>query len=306
LRALAIALSFASSAGCDDSAKRPAPLITATGTTEAGAQSTVPTRRTAAPTAAPTGVPLSGLLTEEGFRAAYEQQDGGLAVGHGSVVPLGATGYLSLPAEPTPPMAGVVLVHDRAGLTAGVRLWTDRFAASGFAALAVDLYDGRLPTEPEEVQKMAEDLEPQAALSRLREALRYLRREGRVRAERIGLIGWGSGTTWALRAALEQPDIAAIVLHDGQPTVDATRLAALESPLLALFGTKDSHEAARQTNRFEMGLEQAGSKTYRVLRYDAAPGFHRPGSDSYDAKAAGEAWTAAREFLAEHLRVVGN
>jgi carboxymethylenebutenolidase len=52
-----------------------------------------------------------------------------------------------------------------------------------------------------------------------------------------------------------------------------------------------------------MGLEQAGDKKYKLLRYDAEHAFANPSSGRYDQKAATAAWSEVRSFLAKHVKV---
>jgi carboxymethylenebutenolidase len=53
-------------------------------------------------------------------------------------------------AEPSPPVAGVLVAHDWYGLLPHVRGACDELAAAGLVALAPDLYDGRTTTDPEQ------------------------------------------------------------------------------------------------------------------------------------------------------------
>lgn len=299
----AIALLVGFGWGCDESPRpgrtTPSPAPTSTAAPTPAAASTSGSASIPAPA---TAAPLSGLIDEQGFRRALEEADGGELLAHGEVVPIDATGYLSLPEAGEPPFDAVVVVHGREGLTATTRLWTDRLAAVGYAALAVDLYDGALPTDGAAAERAAATLDERRALDLVRRSLHFVRRDRRVGAASAAVLGLGSGASWALRAALDDSTVAAVVLYGGAPPADAARLAALDAPLLALRGTGESREAASEADRFEMGLEQAGSKSYRVHRYDAPERFYQPSGPGYEGEAAAAAWQAARRFLAEHLR----
>ena len=52
------------------------------------------------------------------------------------------TSYLALPDGPAP-YPGVVVIHEASGLNDNIRDICRRFAAEGYAALGVDLFDGR-------------------------------------------------------------------------------------------------------------------------------------------------------------------
>jgi len=50
--------------------------------------------------------------------------------------------YLALP-DGTGPYPGVVVIHEASGLNDNIRGICQRFAAEGYAALGVDLFEGR-------------------------------------------------------------------------------------------------------------------------------------------------------------------
>ena len=52
------------------------------------------------------------------------------------------TSYLALPDGPAP-YPGVVVIHEASGLNDNIRGICRRFAAEGYAALGVDLFEGR-------------------------------------------------------------------------------------------------------------------------------------------------------------------
>jgi carboxymethylenebutenolidase len=52
------------------------------------------------------------------------------------------TSYLALPDGPAP-YPGVVVIHEASGLNDNIRDICRRFAAEGYAALGVDLFEGR-------------------------------------------------------------------------------------------------------------------------------------------------------------------
>ena len=73
-----------------------------------------------------------------------------------------ARGYLSMPEKKTGP--GVVVIQEWWGLVGHIKSVADRFAASGYVALAPDLYHGEATKSPDEAGKlmMALDIGPQS------------------------------------------------------------------------------------------------------------------------------------------------
>jgi dienelactone hydrolase len=92
-------------------------------------------------------------------------------------------GALALPPGDAPAGA-VILVHEWYGLNDDMRRLAARFAAEGFIALAVDLYDGRVATDAPEAMQLSSALKtPDAVriIAAAAEALRALpRSNGRV------------------------------------------------------------------------------------------------------------------------------
>lgn len=269
-----------------------------------------PSRPTATPvatssaTASASPMMPGGLISEEDFKALHLLKPEQAPPAKGSKLELadGSRGYLSLPAGAKPPIPAVVVVHEWWGLNEHIMHWTDRLAADGYAALAVDLYEGRVAKEPDEAMKLMKAVDEDKAKATLLEAFRFLATDGRVRATKRGAVGWCFGGKWSLELALAAPTLDAVVVYYGHVTTSPERLAALEAPLLGIFGNKDEGIPPKMVDQFEFGLEQAGGKEYRLLRYDAEHAFANPSSARYDDKAAALAWSEVRSFFAKKLK----
>ena len=87
---------------------------------------------------------------------------------------------------------GIVLIHEWWGLNDNIRDEARRLAGEGYAALAVDLYDGQSADTPPAAMKLSQALTPHPAPAeeKLRQAVRYLEEGG---APCIGTIGWCLG-----------------------------------------------------------------------------------------------------------------
>ena len=83
-----------------------------------------------------------------------------------------ATGYLAAPAEGKGP--GVVVIQEWWGLVPHIKRVADRFAASGFLALAPDLYRGKATKSPGEAQKLMMAMNIDQAEKDLAGAVSYL------------------------------------------------------------------------------------------------------------------------------------
>lgn len=258
-----------------------------------------------APSDDPTEVPdkLSGLLSEKDFKALHELKGEAAPPPRGTMVALKSSkAYLSLPKNPKPPLPAVLVIHEWWGLNDHIRHWADRLTEDGYATLAVDLYGGEVAKEPDRAADLAKAVDAEAAKQKLLDAYAFLAEDDRIRADKRGSIGWCFGGKWSLELALEAPSLDAAVVYYGHVETNPERLANLETPVLAIFGTRDKGIDEKYVDRFRFGIEQAGDKDVKIVTYDAEHAFANPSSARYDYAAAEKAWAETRGFLARHLR----
>lgn len=254
-------------------------------------------------TAAPAekGKGMTGGLTEEEFKALHDLTDKKPPAPKGTMVDLaGARAYLSVP-EGKPPFPGVVVIHEWWGLNGHIQHWADRLAADGYAALAVDLYGGRVAETRDDAMRYMQEVRSAETKEILKRAHAFLKEDARVSARKRGCIGWCFGGHWTLQQAIATPDLDAAVMYYGQLVLDPAELKAIRAPLLGIFATKDKSITPEKVDEFEKALAAAGVK-HRILRYDADHAFANPSGGRYDEKAAAAAWAEARAFLAERLK----
>jgi carboxymethylenebutenolidase len=216
-------------------------------------------------------------------------------------------GHFVFPADMVDPLPGVIVIHEWWGLDDGIRSMADRIAAEGYVVLAVDLFAGRNTRSPADARElMVEVIEnPDLAEENIRQAYQFLVDSGQ--APRIGALGWDFGGGWALNTALLFPDeLDAAIIYYGQVTDDEGRLAAMDVPVLGLFGAKDRGIPVATVRGFERALGNLG-KDYEIEIYpDAAHAFADPAGVNYNATVAEKAWTRVLAFLNQHLAVSVN
>jgi carboxymethylenebutenolidase len=212
----------------------------------------------------------TGILSEEEFKALHTLRTDKPPPRRGTDLQLSSSrAYLSVPGATKPPLPALVVIHEWWGLNEHIMHWTDRLAADGYAALAVDLYGGKVATDPDEAMKLMKAVDDKQAIAVLKEAVKFLGEDDRIKAKRRGVIGWCFGGKWSLEAALAAPELDAAVVYYGHVDTSPERLANLQASLLAIFGNKDASIPPEHVKKFEFGLEQAGGKDFKILRYDA-------------------------------------
>jgi carboxymethylenebutenolidase len=244
-----------------------------------------------------------GGLTEKQFQALHELKTEEAPPRKGQMVEIaGARAYLSLPEHVKAPVPGVIVIHEWWGLNEHIMHWADRLAAEGYAALAVDLYGGKVATTPEEAMALMKAVDPKRSEEILKAANAFLMTANRVQSTHTGVVGWCFGGGWSLRAGMAIPELSAVVMYYGRPVTDTQALKSIKAPVLAIFGTKDESIPQDVVEEFDEALSDAGV-AHKIRKYDAPHAFANPSAPGrYNAEAAEAAWEQVRTFLAEHLK----
>jgi len=242
----------------------------------------------------------TGALDQDAFAALHELNEAEAPPALGDEVALadGSNAYLSKAANDDAP--GLIVIHEWWGLNDHIRHWTDRLAAAGYHALAVDLYGGAVATTRDEAMAAMQSVDGDAATATLRAAAGFLADE--VGVERYGSIGWCFGGGWSLRTAIDQPELDACVVFYGRLVTDADELAAIKAPVLGVFGLQDASIPNEMVDAFEAAAIEAGVPSIQIAQYQAEHAFANPSSARYDASAAAAAWSRVREFLDAELK----
>jgi carboxymethylenebutenolidase len=276
---------------------------------EAPAPSAAPVAAAApAPTAASSSAPadsLTGPLSEAEFKALHELRTDKAPPARGQMIDLAGThSYLSLPPNAKPPLPALVVIHEWWGLNDNIKHWSDRLAADGYAALAVDLYGGKVATNPDDAMAAMKAVDEAKSVETLRAAHRFLMTDPRIAAARTGSIGWCFGGGYSLQLALNEPELDAAVIYYGRLVTDPQKLKAIRAPLLGIFGNQDKGIPPASVDAFDKALVEAG-KPHEILRYDADHAFANPSNPHYNTTAASDAWEHVRRFLAAKLKGQG-
>jgi carboxymethylenebutenolidase len=110
--------------------------------------------------------PHTGMLSEGDFKALHQLSPDKVPPPRGQKVQIEGTAmYLSLPEGKQAPLPALVVIHEWWGLNDNIRHWTDRLAEDGYAALAVDLYGGKVATTPDEAMATMKAVDEKKALA---------------------------------------------------------------------------------------------------------------------------------------------
>lgn len=244
---------------------------------------------------------MTGGLSEEEFKALHELKTGAPAKLDGQDITVdGTKAYLSLPDAKKTSGIGIVVIHEWWGLNDNIRHWTDRLAKDGYAALAIDLYDGVVAKTPDDAMKAMKAVDDKKALATLLAAHDFLEKDPRVMAKKTGSIGWCFGGAWSLRLAMNEPDLDAAVIYYGHLVTNPDELKNIKADLLGIFGNRDKAITPDDVNAFEAALGKTNVK-HTIFRFDADHAFGNPSNPRYDQKSAAEAWAHVHEFFGKTL-----
>lgn len=167
------------------------------------------------------------------------------------------------------PFPGIIVIHEWWGLDDWVKEQARALAREGYAALAVDLYRGKVTNKQEEAHQLMMGTPPDRAIRDLKAAYAYLQSRPEVKKDRTGVIGWCMGGRYALELATQEPGLAAVVAYYGAPPTDAAAIGRIKAPVLGNFGAEDKGPSPEQVRAFEKAMKAAG-QTVDVKTYEGA------------------------------------
>ncbi|MGH2767699.1 MAG: dienelactone hydrolase family protein [Actinomycetota bacterium] len=200
------------------------------------------------------------------------------------------------------PRGAVLVIHENRGLTAHIRSLPGRLAASGYAALAVDLLSEEGGTasfsDPAEATAALGRVRPERFVADMKAGLTELQR--RVEGAKLATVGFcfGGGMVWRLLASGE-PRLAAAVPFYG-PLPDPADFSGSRAAVLAIYAELDSRVNASRDVAGE-ALERAGIPHELVTFPKADHAFFNDTGPRYSAEAAAAAYQRVLDWFERYL-----
>jgi len=209
--------------------------------------------------------------------------------------------YVAYP-ERADPAPGVIVIHENQGLTAWEPTVADRLAASGFAAIAVDMLSSRFgmtPATGDSGRRLISRLRPDDITADLNAAFDYLAAQPSVRGDAIGVMGFCWGGSQTFRFATNNPRLkAAVVCYGSAP--DSTALPRIAAAVLGVYGENDNRiNAAIPT--VERLMKAAGKRYEHDIYPGTGHGFLKPGRMGNDTDQPDRAWSRIVGFFRTEL-----
>jgi carboxymethylenebutenolidase len=210
-------------------------------------------------------------------------------------------GFLARP-DGDGPFPGVIVVQEWWGLDDHIKDVAQRFAREGFAALAPDLYHGKVTSEPSEAQKLMLALDMNNAVKELVKATEYLVSQPYTQGRGIGAIGFCMGGGLALTLACESRHIKAAAPFYGINPSPIDKVQNLQGPVFAVYAEHDEFAGRAVREALQQALTKYG-KPHEIKVYPGTQHafFNDSRQDVYNAQAAQDAWDRALSLFRQNL-----
>ncbi len=193
---------------------------------------------------------------------------------------------------------GIIVIQEWWGLNDDIKAIADRFGGEGYAALAPDVYHGKLTQSPDEAGKLLMALNVSEAESDLRGAVTLLKD---LTGHPVGIVGFCMGGALSLFAACRNGVwIGACVVYYGRHPKIAYDLDGLRAPILGHWAADDAW-----ANEGVPGLSADLERRGRSFEFHSYPGtkhaFFKHDGANYNAAAALVSWDRTLAFFGKHL-----
>ncbi|MFL5444431.1 MAG: dienelactone hydrolase family protein [Myxococcales bacterium] len=203
-------------------------------------------------------------------------------------------------AKPKGEIKGAILVlHEWWGLNDWVKHQADELANLGYLALAVDLYKGKVASDPQTAQKLMGSKDEKWGDEVEEAGLEWLHKN--ASGKKVATIGWCMGGGESLNSTLHDPkDVDATIMYYGMPVTDVAKLKTMKGPILGIWANQDGWITPDKVKQFDQALTEAGIQ-HEFHAYDADHAFANPSGGKYNPPAAKDAWAKTKDFLAKNL-----
>src|SRR5471030_1952192 len=221
--------------------------------------------------------------------------------------------YLARPAGQDAHLPIILVIQEIFGVHEHIRDLCRRLAKQGYLALAPELYFRQ--GNPEQFQDVATLVHQLVAkvpdsqvLSDLDHCAHWAASHGGD-SRRLGITGfcWGGRITWLYAA--HNPQVKAGVAWYGKLVGDKTltspsnpvdRAAALDAPVLGLYGGQDSSIPQETIETMRQAIRAANADAEIVVYPQAGHAFNADYRPSYNAEAAADGWQRMLDYFAQY------
>ena len=190
------------------------------------------------------------------------------------------------------------VIHEYWGLNDYIKQETEKLSNElGVNAIAIDLYDNKVATTPDEAGKLMQSVKTERADNIIKGAYAYAGANAKVFT-----IGWCFGGGWSLQTALlGGKQAVGCVMFYGMPEQDVNKLKTLNCDVIGFFGKQDGWITPKVVDQFKENMNAAG-KNVTTYEYDAVHAFANPSNPKYNKEATEDAYSKAIPFIKERMK----
>ncbi len=212
--------------------------------------------------------------------------------------------YVAKPASGGPHPA-VIVVQEWWGLNEHIKDVTRRLAKEGYFAVAPDLYSRqghKVTSDPNVAAQLMGGLKHDDGVKDLLSAVSWLEQHNQVRKNRIGVVGFCMGGSYALLLPCASKEIKAAAPFYGEVPPDE-KLRQLACPLFYAYGENDGWITRKDVDRLSAVLKKLNKPGEVKIYKNCAHGFFNDTrKDVYRAAEASDAWQHTLRLFAENLK----
>ncbi len=254
----------------------------------------------------PTGSDMKALALNKSFKSAHQAPlPLNYAAQKGSMIHFATKGGANgnafyVPADETTDKV-LFVFHEWWGLNDYIKREAEHWqkALGGHVAVyAIDLYDGKVATTPDEAGKIMNSLDQKRGEAIINGMLAKI-----GKGKKVATIGWCMGGSWSFTGAvLAGSQASGCVMYYGFPEKEDARIKPLKANVLYIYGTRDNYIKKEDVQTLGNKLIKNG-RGFTMQSYDAVHAFANPSNPKYDEKAAGQAHELALAFLKGELAI---
>jgi len=203
------------------------------------------------------------------------------------------------------PHPAVIVVQEWWGLNEHIKDVARRFAKEGYFAVAPDLYSRqghKVTTDPNVAAQLMGGLTPDDGIDDLLSTMSWLGRGQDAQDDRVGVIGFCMGGSYALRLPCTTKEIKAAAPFYGEIPPDDT-LQQLGCPIFYAYGENDGWITRQDVDRLAATLKKFHKPGEVKVYTGCSHGFFNDTrKDVYRTAEAQDAWQKVLKLFAENLK----
>lgn len=203
------------------------------------------------------------------------------------------------------PHPAVIVIQEWWGLNGHIKDVARRFAKEGYFAVAPDLYSRqghKVTADPNVAGQLMGGLKPADGIDDLLSTINWLADEKDVRADRIGVVGFCMGGSYALLLPCTSKEIKAAAPFYGEIPSDE-KLRQLACPVFYAYGENDGWITRKDVDRLAADLKKFNKPGEVKIYKGCSHGFFNDTrKDVHRAAEAQDAWQHTLKLFAENLK----